>query len=368
MSDDERIVINMEDLAEPSPPAAPPGAPRQALPPMPVQAPRIGISGGGPPVVASAGAGSGLARLGANPIVSGLLSGLIGGVLGMLVAENLRNPDKVTIDITQTASQIEQQIRVNSGIWVAIFAAVLGAVIMAWDGITSGSGEKALRDGAIGLGVGAVSGFVGGYVAQWVYSELLPDDPFSPDAENATLMARAVGWAVFGGLLGAGMGIRGGGKRVIHGLIGGLIGGAVGGVIFEQVSSDTSSAFTNRLLGLAATGVGVALGVGIVERLLRDAWLQVVGGPMTGKEFILYKEVTTVGAAPKCDIVLVKDGALAPHHLSFVRDQRGAVAVQPAPGAVVLVNGAQTNGQALRSGDAVTLGASTFLVQDRSAG
>lgn len=374
MSEDDRIVINMEDLAEPAaPPPPPPGAPQQRapLPPMPVQSPRIGVGSGGA-VAAPSSSSTGLAKLGANPLISGLLTGLIGGVLGMVVAENLQNPNRPRdFDLSATAAEIEQQLRIDSGLWVAVFAAVLGAAIMAWDGITSASGAKAGRDGAIGAAIGAVAGFVGGYVAQWVYSSLLPDDPFSESAESTFLLARTVGWAVFGGLLGAGMGIRGGSKRVIHGLLGGLIGGTVGGFVFHQIeyaSTDASSAVTNRLLGLTATGIGVALGVGIVERLLRDAWLQVVGGPMTGKEFILYKDSTSVGSSPKCDIVLVKDGAVAPHHLSFVRDARGAVGVQPAPGASVLVNGTPTGGQALRSGDAVSLGASTFLVRDRTAG
>jgi hypothetical protein len=52
---------------------------------------------------------------------------------------------------------------------VAMFGIGLGAVLMAWEGITSGATEKALQDGGIGALVGGVAGIVGGFVANQVF-------------------------------------------------------------------------------------------------------------------------------------------------------------------------------------------------------
>ncbi len=341
-------------------PTPPPGAlpPTGALPPLPAQPTPMAVGKG------AVAAPMSLASLGANSVVSGLVAGLIGGVVGAVVAEVLKNPEKVT-------ATSEGGLRVETGIWVAIFGAVLGFTLQAWEGVTSSSWEKAGRDGLRGLAIGAVAGFVGGYVAQWLYAEMTKNAFESgSDPEGALLVARVVGWAIFGAIAGLGMGLPGGQKKAINGLIGGALGGAVGGFLFEQLakSSTGDSQFTIRVLGLIATGAGIGLGVGIVDRLRRDAWLRFTAGPMSGKEFILFKEITTVGTDYRCDIVLAKDETVLPRHASLSRDPRGTTTVRAETGATVTLNGAPVAQQRLRSGDTLGVGRSALQFQERAVG
>ena len=71
---------------------------------------------------------------------------------------------------------------------------------------------------------------------------------------------------------------------------------------------------TARLIGLLFVGVGIGVAIGLIETARRDAWLNVVGGAMTGKEFIVYEAETKIGSDPKCEIVLIKDPAIQPYH------------------------------------------------------
>ncbi len=250
---------------------------------------------------------------------------------------------------------------------VTVFGAGLGFVLMAWDGFTSGSWERALRDGGVGAAIGAVSGFIGGQVAEALFDALLKGAHGTDGVELRLRVGRAVAWAIFGGALGGALGFRGGSKQIVNGMIGGLLGGAVGGLIFEQVelSSDGGSGATVRLLGFTATGIGISLGIGIVERLRRDAWLVVTGGPLAGKEFILYKPTTTVGSGYKSDIVLAKDSQVVASHATFIRESQ-VTTVRSAPGAGLGVNGDWVVDRRLRDGDVVTVGMSTLEYQERA--
>jgi hypothetical protein len=180
------------------------------------------------------------------------------------------------------------------------------------------------------------------------------------------LVARMFAWAVFGGILGAGLGFRGGQQKIVNGLIGGAAGGAVGGLLFQVLQAITDGGFGGRLFGFIATGIGVGLGIGIVEHLRREAWLVVTSGPMAGKELILYKPTTTVGSSPKCDIVLVKDHEIGPEHLRLQRDERGAVHASSPAGLPVAVNGVATTSARLSSGDVIGLGGTQLTYQERA--
>lgn len=363
--DPSRIVIGNEDLDN-SIPIEPAGTrsttssytsntAQYGLPPVPPQPTPIPVH-----VPPAAGTGDLLTKLSANTIVSGLVAGAVGGFLGFLLAENAYNPEKIS---ARTSGGLD----VESAVWTMIFAAVLGFVLMGWEGFTSRSAQKTFRDGGIGAGIGVASGFIGGYIAQWVYAKMLGNNPLSL-SDSKLILARMVGWAVLGGLLGAGLGIKGGTKKFVNGLIGGVVGGAIGGLIFQLIgnSSQSTNGFVTRMIGLTLTGIGIGLGVGIVERVRRDNWIQIVGGPMTGKEFIIYNAETRVGRDYRNDIVMAKDAAVQPFHATFICDPSGRVSVVPGPGATIFVNGTASAGSQLRSRDLVSIGGSSLAYQERA--
>ena len=166
-----------------------------------------------------------LTKLGSNVVVSGLVAGAIGGFLGWVLSETIDSPDRFTIG---SALHIDWK----AALWVMTFAIALGFVLMGWEGFTSRSPQKMLREGGIGAALGLGAGLVGGFVAQAIYGALV--DPFS--ASGVGVLIRGVGWAIFGTLVGLGLGFRGGRKSVVNGLIGGAAGGFVAGAIFQLLS------------------------------------------------------------------------------------------------------------------------------------
>jgi hypothetical protein len=371
--DPNRIVIDWNDLgsestaAPPTMPAPTPAAgayspvaqpiarpPQLGQQPTPLPIAVGAYAPGGPP---PGGTGKSFAStIGANQVISGLIAGGLGGLVGAIIAE------PVIWWIPQSLTEEEVQV----GLWLAIFSAVLGFALKSWPGFTSGSAAKGFRDGAVGLGLGAGAGLVGGLVAQFVYHLMAPN-PYT-SGEALEILARVVGWGIFGLLVGLGICLDGGGKRIINGLLGGLAGGALGGFLFQVILSASTSAETVvRILCMVLTGIGIGVCVGLVEHIRRDNWLHLVAGPMAGKQFILYNPETSVGRDYRCDIVLTKDPAVAPLHATFILDPRGDLWLRPAPSAPVLVNDVGPTNAPLSSGDRISIGATTILVEQRAS-
>jgi hypothetical protein len=297
-----------------------------------------------------------LTKLGSNAVVSGLVAGAVGGFIGWAVAEIFDSPNS-------WAPTSLVALDWDSAIYVMIFAAFVGFVLMGWEGFTSRSPQKMLREGGIGAGIGLVAGLAGGFLAQWMFSQFV--NPTS--GTGVQLLVRGGAWAIFGAMVGLGLGVRHGVKSTVNGLLGGAAGGFLAGIIFQQLTENAvSGGGGQRMLGFTITGIGIGLGIGLVTRARRDAWLLFSGGPMRGKEFILQAAQTSVGSDYRCDIVLVKDAAVAPFHATFVRYPNGAVAVSPQTGAPVVVNGMATGGGQLRSGDTVVIGSSVLTYEQRA--
>jgi hypothetical protein len=299
-----------------------------------------------------------LTKLGSNAIISGLTAGAVGGFVGWVLSEIIDDPDNSTA-MTPLGKDWA------AAFWVMIFAIVLGFVLMGWEGFTSRSPQKMLREGGIGAAIGAGAGFIGGFLAQVIYGQIV--NPLSNS--GIEILVRGLGWAIFGALVGLGLGIRGGPKATVNGLLGGAAGGFVAGVVFQILGQNGGFGGGSglRMIGLTVTGIGIGTGIGLVTRARRDAWLLFSGGPMRGKEFILQSTQTRVGSDYRCDIVLVKDPSVAPFHASFARYPNGVVTVSAQTAAPVVVNGTATTGAQLRSGDTVVIGSSFVTYEQRAA-
>lgn len=355
-NDPDKIIISPEDLTgpDPTPPSAPymPAPPIAAPPPLgaqPLPPAQNWQPGYRAPTQLS------LAKLGANALLIGLIGGAIGGFVGALVAE-------LVLSVEPTyPSHLEMNLFM--GLWTAVIGTVLGFALTSLDGFTSGSPEKGLLDGLKGAGAGAAAGFVGGFIAQVIYRSMLEN----ATSESSVWVARIIAWGLFGALVGLGIGLPFGPKRIVNGLLGGLTGGAAGGLVFQMLANGVRhDTIILRLVGITVTAIGIGVAIGLVERARKDSWLMVVGGPMTGKEIILYKPTTIIGSDYRSDLVLVKDPAVALQHVSLNREPSGAVSLYAAPGATVLVNGAPVQSHRLRTGDHLGIGASTLVYQQRA--
>ncbi|HKD81819.1 MAG TPA: FHA domain-containing protein [Candidatus Angelobacter sp.] len=234
------------------------------------------------------------------------------------------------------------------------------------ESIVERSAKKALIRGLLGLALGAVFGFIFDRVANIVYAigggiiyELGVRTAHNP----AQWMRRGIAWAVFGVAGGIVYGlVDRSGRKTKYGILGGLIGAGLGGTVFDPISFATNTGSVSRGVGFGLLGLATGVAIGIVESALKDRWLYVASGPLAGKQFILYKPITTIGSSQKCDIYLFKDNTILPQH--GVIEMRGAQTFLRSDGQI-FVSGQPARMRALQSGDLIQIGRYAFHFRER---
>ena len=163
-----------------------------------------------------------------------------------------------------------------------------------------------------GMLVNGVLGLVGGAaglpLAEWLFQTL-----------GGEVWSRALGWGVFGLLVGAAVGITGG-SQVWKPAIGGALGGLLGGAALEGARLYIADTLAGKAVGLSFLGAAIGMFIALIVLLLSRAWLEVTSGKLQGNEFILDKFLKANGpsayigsSALKADIVL-PDPDVAPQH------------------------------------------------------
>jgi hypothetical protein len=354
MSDRPRLVLGEEDFAEPeAPPAAPP---RLNLPPVTRAA----------PTSVNATAAAAKTQVGAatwlnNPRTAPLIAAAAGMAIAWALAEIL--------GLAEFTAHSKSELNSGTGVWTGAISLVFVGVMVGFDRAVQGAWSAAGRRFAIAAVPAFVLGFVAGYIAQALFTAIIESiertDVVSPD-DIRLYLARMAAWAAFG--LGAGLAVglversRG---RAINGTIGGVVGGAVGGLIFHFASNQSDSAVFSRFLGLLAIGLLIALAMRVVETARREAWLSIVAGGMSGKEFIIYHQTTRIGASPDCEIFLLKDPGVAKLHAQIADHGHNRVlsAVGDAP---TYVNQTPVSTHQLRDGDQIQVGSTVIAYSERA--
>jgi hypothetical protein len=183
------------------------------------------------------------------------------------------------------------------------------------EGAVTRNPVQALKAGLFGGLLGLVAGAIG-----------LPLSEFLFQAVGAGVLGRALGWAVFGALIGLAEGIVGK-SQAWKGVLGGAIGGAIGGALLElarvQFGADL---VTGKAVGLVLLGAAVGAFISLIVVALSRAWLEVTSGKLKGTEFILDKFMRAGGpavaigsSALKSEIVL-PDPDIAPQHAMLTGD------------------------------------------------
>jgi hypothetical protein len=237
------------------------------------------------------------------------------------------------------------------------------------ESIVERSGKKALVRGLTALGLGAVFGVIFNIAAEIVFA-LLRTIIFSLGVQTpknpAFWVVRGIAWAVFGVAGGIVYGlVDRSGRKTKYGILGGLIGAGLGGTLFDPISFATRTGSVSRAVGFGLLGLATGVAIGIVESALKDRWLYVASGPLAGKQFILYKPLTTIGSSQSSDIYLFKDTSILPHH--GVIELRGAQTFIRSE-APVFVSGAPARNRALQSGDLIQIGRYAFHFRERQRG
>lgn len=294
----------------------------------------------------------------------------------------VRSPSPKTATPANVTLEQMQSRKAAAGLLLfPLVAGMIGLFIGAADGLVCRLPRRALLCGFVGLLVGFVGGFVCSLIANIVYSPLSElamrqsgrGENLSAFGFVIQVIGRSFAWCLAGMAMGLGQGIALRSKRLLlYGFLGGVVGGLLGGLLFDPIDMivlgpDKPSAHWSRLIGFSVIGLSVGGMIGVVELLARDAWLRMTQGPLTGKEFLIFKDVINVGASPRSDIYLFNDPLVAQQHalIRALGDECEVEARQSTN--PVLLNNRPITRARLRHGDNVTIGRTSFVFQQRKS-
>jgi hypothetical protein len=234
------------------------------------------------------------------------------------------------------------------------------------ESIVERSAKKAVIRGLLALALGLVFGFIFDRFANIIFfigKAIIASLGVQTYKNPGFWLVRGIAWAVFGVAGGIVYGlVDRSGAKTKYGILGGLIGAGLGGTVFDPISFLTRTGSLSRAVGFGLLGLATGVAIGIVESALKDRWLYVASGPLAGKQFILYKPLTTIGSSQSCDIYLFKDTSILPQHGAI--EMRGAQTFIRSDGPI-FVSGAPARMRALQSGDLIQIGRYAFHFRER---
>lgn len=248
--------------------------------------------------------------------------------------------------------------RTSTGLWSATIALFIGLFLGIGEGLYYGSKEKAIRYALIGALISLVLGFGSGYLAQYMYSEMLGEDP----ADFTAALVRGCGWAIMGLGIGVSVGlIKPEKKRILFCALGGLAGAFIGGFLFNYICDVIPNDIIARGAAVVIMGSLIGVGVGLLEQFAKAAWLKVIRGEFEGKEYLVFDGVTSIGNNGKNTIVLFKDKLVGSHHCDITLEGSKYVLTDCGTPMGTIVNGQKTDRHVLRQGDAIAIGNSVLV-------
>lgn len=249
----------------------------------------------------------------------------------------------------------------------AVFGLMIGIAMGAVNGLSSGSMTRLFRNLGWGALVGLVGGLLGMIVGQQVYGGIHKSENtlpmLGPFQFIGNMIARSVGWALIGLFIGMSQGFAdGSAKTRRHGVIGGCIGGFLGGTLFEITPYILPANVHNvsvvcRGIGMTVTGAFIGFFIGLVENLMKQAWIRVVKGRNEGREYIISKPRVTIGRNELADIGLFGDSSIAPVH-AVIEEIAGGRHILKDGGSPTgtVVNSQKIDEHLLRDGEAIQIG------------
>jgi len=288
--------------------------------------------------------------------------GAMGGFLGWICTESLPG--------------LHQRPATGADLYVlyvedAIFGAIVGLAIGAFLGLVEGVTVRtltlAIRGALIGGPVGIVSGVLGLWAGETIYQAMGGGWAESFLEFVWKVIARALGWSLIGLFIGLSEGISTASpQKMKHGAIGGWAGGFLGGAAFDILARIFFTDTLSRLAGLVLIGGFIGFFVGLVEDLLKQAWVKVLSGRNEGKEYILDKEVVVLGRDELADIGLFGDPSVALQHALIRRENNHHVLYDRGNPIGTFVNGQPIQKQRLKDGDTIQIGRLRILFREKA--
>ena len=223
------------------------------------------------------------------------LLGAIGGLIAWQVSDPL-------------GLSFSPNLYLNEVLVGALIGLMVGLLIGATEGVVTLNPVRAVRASLFSGPLGLAAGAVGLPLGEWIFQ-----------IAGAEVIGRALGWGVFGLLIGVAEGLTGK-TQLWKGALGGALGGVLGGALLEGVRRWLNDPLLGKAAGLALLGASVGAFIALITVLLSKAWLEVTSGKLKGAEFILDKFIgpnapaAIIGSdALKADIAL-PDPDIAPQH------------------------------------------------------
>ena len=244
-----------------------------------------------------------LAALRSNKPLLYLLAGALGGAAGSVLAEFAPGGGRDASPLI---------LIIATGLWSAIAASVLASALFVageWHqrrDVRPRSVQKILL-------FGALAGLVSGAAAQAAFSVQVGSAAFH------AIVVRTVCWAMMGALLGALLSRPVPNLGLVRGLIAGASGGGLGGVGFLLVGAVLPDAI-GRLVGIGTLGLALGLAMIVVEKLFREASLEVIWAPNETTNFNLGAQAVTIGGGE--DHIFVRG---LPSHFASVAFSNGLI-------------------------------------------
>jgi FHA domain len=200
----------------------------------------------------------------------------------------------------------------------ALVGALVGLCVGLFIGLAEGALTRnpvhATRSGLFGGLLGSVAGAIGLPLSEYLFQFI-----------GAGVIGRALGWGIFGMLIGLAEGIVGR-TQAWKGMLGGLIGGMLGGTLLEYVHNWLQDPIAGKAAGLVLLGASVGAFISLIAVLLSRAWLEVKSGKLKGTEFMLDKFMSkgfpsiAIGSSPLKSEIVLPDPDVSPQHAMLTGD------------------------------------------------
>lgn len=196
----------------------------------------------------------------------------------------------------------------------AIVGGAIGAGLAVVASIANGRWQDFARRGLPGLLGGGLGGAIGSLLGDVLYSHGLP---------------RALGWMIMGLAIGLSEGLyERSASKLRNGLVGGALGGLLGGFLFDPIQRwiEHGSGMSSRATAFVILGIAIGAMIGLVQVVLKQAWLTVLDGYRAGRQLILSQPAVMLGRGDHLSLPFIgpMNRELESEHVKLTRQADGA--------------------------------------------
>lgn len=269
-----------------------------------------------------------------------------------------------------------------------ILGVSIGLTLGAYSGMSQGSRTKLWS----GLAIGGLLGAIGASIGSGIGGRLL-NTFFSPGIFDnnhitpAAMIARTIALTPLGAGIGLAVGAAGlTWRRAGVGAAGGTVAGIIAGLLFDPMSAIfavmqtalkgaaqtpaggvTEVGIVGRALTCILIGAGVGLFTGLVDRLVRTAWLRLELGRNEGRDWVIESAQTTIGRSETATVPLFGDPSVMPVHAMITRQGDNYILSDGGSQVGTYVNGYPVQQVPLFHGAQIRIGSFTLQFLTRSA-